>query len=334
MMQRLFLVTGASGHVGSNIARQLAAQGESVRCLVLPRDRALALQGLNVELAPGDVCDQSSLVPFFAVDQPTELYLIHAAGIVSITREHQQRIYDVNVTGTKNIVELCLAHGVKRLVYVSSVHAIPERYDQAIVETRSFDAAAVAGLYAKTKAEATKLVQNAGQNGLDVVVVHPSGVIGPGDFVGGHCNQMVIDYLNGSLIAGVEGGYDFVDVRDVASGTIAAALVGQSGECYILSNRYFSVRELFDLLAAVSGNPRIRFFLPMWLAKATAPLAEVYYRLRRQPPLFTSYSLTTLTSNTRFSHTKADRALGYQVRTMRETLHDTVVWLREQGKAK
>jgi len=143
---------------------------------------------------------------------------------------------------------------------------------------------------------------------------------------------MVSDYVSGKLTACVRGGYDFVDVRDVAQGVLSAVDKGHKGECYILSNKYISVPQLFDMLHRITGRRKVRTVLPLWFAKMTAPLAEIYYRLQRKPPLFTSYSLYTLFSNSNMSHTRADRELAYTTRDMYKTLSDTVDWQRKHKK--
>ncbi len=314
--------------------RALLEQGETVRGLVLPGDHTGALAGLGVELVEGDVCDGAALDALLAEAESRDVYLIHTAGIISISTRHPERIREVNVDGTRNVIAKCQQHAVRRLVYISSVHAIPERADRAITEVDAFTADSVRGLYAKTKAEASQLVLDAARDGLDAIILHPSGILGPGDYGRGHGTQLMIDYLNGSLLAGVQGGYDFVDVRDVAAGVVAAAQAGERGQCYILSNRYISVRELFDLISEFSHVRNVKLTLPLWLAKAFAPFAEVYYRLRRQPPLFTSYSLSAISSHTTFSFAKATAAFGYQPRSLRETIRDTVQWLCHSGRAK
>ena len=162
------------------------------------------------------------------------------------------------------------------------------------------------------------------------MVVHPSGIIGPYDYGKGHMTQMIMSYLGGSLTACVKGGYDFVDVRDVAQGILAAAEKGRSGECYILSNAYINVKDLLRQLAGITGGKRIRTVLPQWFIKPLAPVAELYYKLRKESPLFTQYSLYTLLSNSNFSHEKATRELGYLPRDMGETLRDTVDFLANE----
>ena len=165
-------------------------------------------------------------------------------------------------------------------------------------------------------------------------MVHPSGIIGPGDWGHAHLTQLVADYLDGRLRACVQGGYDFVDVRDVAAGTLSCAKLGKPGECYILSGHYADIAELLEVLHLVSGQKRVRAVLPIGFAKLTAPLAEVYYRLLGQPPLYTAYSLYTVETNANFSHQKAAEQLGYRPRPLSVTLADTCEWMRRVGRVR
>lgn len=330
-MKELFIVTGACGHLGSAIAAALAGRGAAVRALALPEDPAAALLNIPCEIVRGNVLEPDSLLPLFADAEDVKVTVFHCAGIVSIASSKSRRLREVNVTGTRNVAEACRKCGA-RMVYVSSVHAIPElKKGRVMTEISAFDPKKVEGHYAKTKAEATALVLDLCKEGLDAVVVHPSGIIGPGDRARGHMTQMVVDFLEGRLTCGVKGAYDFVDVRDVAEGAILAAQKGRSGECYILSNRQYTVKEMLNAAAAAAGKKPLRLMLPMWLAQAVAPLAELYYKLLGQPPLFTAYSMYTLQSNSAFSHEKATRELGYSPRPLSETMKDTVIWLRENG---
>ena len=233
--------------------------------------------------------------------------------------------------GTRNVLALCRQYGVRRLVYVSSVHAIAQDPDGGVLrEISSFSPDAVAGSYAKTKAEATRDVLDAAAAGLDAVVVHPSGILGPYDNAGNHLVQVIRDYMTGKLPACVRGGYDMVDVRDVAWGCVAAALRGRKGECYILSNRRCNISDLLEMARRVCGGRRLPV-LPMGLARAAAPLLAAFARMRGRRPLYTAYSLQALASNDRFSHDKATRELGYRPRDLRLTVRDTVRWLQSHG---
>ena len=332
-MKKLYLVTGALGHLGNTMIKKLIEQGEAVRGLALPNDRIDA--GITCEIVRGNILDTRSLEPLFQNTEGRELTVIHTAGIVSIASKFQRAVYDVNVTGTKNIIAMCQKYGAKKLVYTSSVHAIPEQpRGKVITEPVRFDPNKVQGLYAKTKAEAAQLVLDAASGSLQTVVVNPSGIIGPQDYGHGHLTQLIMDYLDGRLTACVKGGYDFVDVRDVADGILAAAQQGTSGECYILSGHFAAIPDLLEMLHEISGRRKIKTVLPLWFAKGTAPLAEFYYKLKKQPPLYTSYSLFTLQSNAVFSCKKAEQALGYSPRPLQDTLKDTVLWLQKNMRVK
>ncbi len=334
-MKKLYLVTGISGHLGSTVASALLESGQgAVRGFDLPAVRHNNLRG-DVEMVYGDITKPEELEPAFLHAEDEELCVIHCAGIVSITSKLNPAIYAVNVTGTKNVLALCEKHRAAKLVYVSSVHAIPEApKGTTITEISRFDPKVVEGAYAQTKAEATQAVLNAAARGLNATVVHPSGIIGPNDLGNGHLTHVIIDFLNSKLTAIVKGGYDFVDVRDVARGILAAAERGRAGECYILSNRYLTVKQLIDTVSELTGKKTIKTVLPLWFAQLTAPFAELYYRLRRTAPLYTRYSLYTLESNSQFSHEKATKELGYRTRDIRETLADTVAFLKGRGIVK
>lgn len=335
-MAQLYLVTGAAGHLGLTVVQALVRRGETVRALVLPNDPATRNVPKAAQVFEGDVRDPQTLLAAFAVAPGDRLTVIHCAGIVTIASRYVQSVYDVNVTGTKNIVDACVARRVRKLVYVSSVHAVPILpKGEVIREVSEFNPETVTGLYAQTKAEATAYVLKAvRERGLNASVVHPSGISGPGDYGNNHMTQLVRDWSDGRLTAGIRGGYDFVDVRDVADGILACCERGRSGECYFLTNRYVTVQEIFDILCAFRGRKRMRTFLPLWFIKLTAPLAELYYRLLRQKPLFTRYSVFTLESNAIFSHEKATRELHYQPRAFEDTLRDTLLWCESIGLVK
>ena len=176
--ETLYLVTGADGHLGSTIVRLLKKQNLPVRGLLLPGKAEPDIRG--VRYFHGDIRKPESLRPFFENTGHSSLAVIHAAGMISIAEDVTPELYDVNVNGTKNIIAMCLQYKVKRLLYVSSVHAIPEQNKLKVLhETTKFSPDLVVGAYAKTKAEATRAVLEAVPKGLDAVVVHPSGILGP-----------------------------------------------------------------------------------------------------------------------------------------------------------
>lgn len=325
-MKKLYLVTGANGHLGGTLLRLLKKQSADIRGLILPSEQPEQTEG--VQYIRGDVRDLQSLRPLFEGAKGREVICIHTAGIIDISDQVSPLAYDVNVNGTKNILALCREYNVSRLLYVSSVHAIPEGDKSAVLhEVSHFSPDEVVGGYAKTKAEATQAVLDAAQAGLDAVVVHPSGILGPYDRSGNHLVQLVTDYIKGKLPACVRGGYDLVDVRDVAIGCLLALEKGRSGQCYILSNRHYEIRDLLGMVRRLTGGRRLPV-LPQWMAKAALPAIRLHAKRTKRRPLFTRYSLYTLRSNDKFSHDKATAELGYRPRDLLCTLRDTVAWLR------
>lgn len=329
-MKEVYAVTGALGFLGNAIVDNLLSKGKTVRVMDIGQDRYGVLKDKDVRFFRADVCDAASMEDFFTVEDDQELIVIHAAGIVSISSKFSQLMYDVNVKGTQNIVDMALKHKIKKLVYVSTVHAIPELpKDEMIAEISDFNPDLVEGEYSKTKAIATKIVMDSVQKGLYAMVVHPSGIIGPGDYAGGHMTQLVKDCAEGRLTACVRGGYDFVDVRDVAEGIVSAAEKGKSGNAYILSGEYYPIKKITDTICSVLGKREIKTILPLWFAKMTAPLAELYYRIKKQKPLFTSYSLYTLQSNSNFNSKKAQQELGYKLKfSLKQSIEDTYMWIK------
>lgn len=325
-MKKVFIITGANGHLGNTLIRILKRWDVEIRGLILPEEPGTDTK--KICYIKGDVRNRESLRPLFEHTNGREVYVIHTAGIVDIGEKVSPLLYDVNVNGTKNMIVLCKEYGVKRLVYVSSVHAIPEKDSISVVsEVKHFSPDRVTGGYAKTKAEATQAVLDAAGSGLDAVVVQPSGILGPFDKSGNHLVQMVTDYIKGLLPACVKGGYDFVDVRDVAMGCVLAAEKGRSGECYILSNRHYEIKDVLKMVRLDVGGKRLAV-LPIWMAKALVPAMGWYAKLKKERPLYTAYSLYTLGSNDRFSHDKATKELGYQPRDLMKTIQDTVKWYR------
>ena len=321
-MKKLFIITGANGHLGGTIVRMLNGRPVQVRGLVFG-DKKKQDTG-SIHYYSGDVREPETLRPLFEGCEDMETIVIHTAGIIDISNHVSPELYDVNVNGTKNILALCREYPVKRLVYVSSVHAIPEQKRGNVTgEIRDFSPDAVVGRYAKTKAEATREVLRAAQEGLDAVVVHPSGILGPYDRSGNHLVQMVAEYLHGTLPACVKGGYDFVDVRDVAEGCLLAAEKGRKGECYILSDRYCEIREVLEIAGDVSGKKKLPV-LPLWMAKMAAPFIQLHARRKKRRPLYTAYSLHVLGTGERFSHKKATEELGYHPRGLKVTIRDMV----------
>lgn len=332
MKKKVFLLTGAAGLLGNNISRQLIEQGEDVRALVLHGDSALIHVPNDVEVVLGDITVEEDLDRFFDTGD-RELYVIHCASIVTVSGDYNSNVYEVNVNGTKNMLKKAFEKKVKKFVYVSSTSAIPELPDgQEIEEVRSFSPKGIVGFYGQTKAEASQLVLDAVEQGLDASIVFPSGICGPNDFAYGPVSSFVIDYVAEEMKAGVAGSFNAVDVRDLAAGCIACARKGRRGESYIMSNELVTMREMFDLLSELSGAKNVKMILPATIAKIFGKTSDMIGRLTNRHPRLTSFAVYNMLRNNNFSSKKAEMELGYKVRPFRDTMRDEILWLQAEGK--
>ena len=334
-MKTMYLVTGAAGFLGGTICRQLIEQGRSVRAFVLPNDPAMKYVPAEAEITEGDLCDKQSLERFFTVPEDTETIVLHIASIVTVDPGFNQKVMDVNVGGTQNIIDLCLEHKeCRKLVYCSSTGAIPETAaGTPIREVSKFDAEKVVGCYSQSKAMATQLVLDAvREKGLNACVVHPSGIMGPEDYAVGETTGTLLKIIGGEMPVGIDGSFNLCDVRDLAKGTILAADKGRCGECYILGNDEVTFRDFSRLVSEESGCKPVKLFLPLKVADFIGRRLEKSAKKKGTKPLMTSFSVYNLARNNTFDSSKAKRELGYTTRSYRETLRDEIQWLRETGK--
>lgn len=326
------LVTGGAGHLGNVLVRELIYRGEAVRVLVLPGEDTRSLAGLNVELVEGDVMDFDSLIrAMHHVD-----VVFHLAALVSITEDKAYLLEEVNVEGTRNVIEAAKICKVKKMVYTSSIHALERPpVGVSITEQCAFDPNNPAGPYDRTKAKASLLVKSAAEEGFETCIVCPTGVIGPYDFRRSEMGELILSFMQKRLNILIEGAFDFVDVRDVAEGQILARDYGKSGETYILGGERIELKWLHKLVKKITGKETkpITFSLP--IAMIIAPMAEFYYKITKTKPRITRYSIETVSSNSNISYEKAKNELGYQPRSLTKSVMDTVRWwLKNLGLTK
>ena len=318
-------VTGASGHVGVNLVRTLLARGDRVRTVV--RRRTEGLEGLSVEMAGADLDNVEALTAAFTGCE----VVFHAAARISITRHDATDVEAVNVQGTRNVLSACRAAGVRRMIHFSSIEAIePRPWDRPVDEDRPGVDAALGSPYALSKAQAEREVL-AAREGLEVVVINPTAIIGPLDFRPSLLGRAIVAMARGWLPMLVDGGFDWVDVRDVAAAA-AAAVRAPAGRRYIVGGRWASMRELASLVCAQVGRMPPRLLCPYPLARAWAPVSAGFNRLLGREPLFTSSSLEVLRGNRQVSHERAARELAYCARPLEQTVADTVEWFRQAGQ--
>lgn len=323
----MVLVTGAAGHLGAALVRELLDHGERVRAFVLPQDDVSVLNGMPIDVMTGNVLDRQALRTACAgVDT-----VYHLAGVISILPGRNPTMRRVNVVGTANVARQARESGVRRMVYVSSIHALarPPR-GTPITEDVPFDPHNAAGEYDQTKAEASLAVLAEVARGLDAVIICPTGIIGPYYSRGGSpMNRQLRSWMKPGLHFTVNGQFDFVDVRDVARAMVRAAEKGRAGHAYIVRGERVSVGQLVELVAQATGRKSTTIRVPMWLAMGTAFFAPLHARLWHRPAAFTRYALETLVSNSHISGEKTRRELGFLPRPMAETIRDTVRWFEE-----
>ncbi|MGH7849391.1 MAG: SDR family NAD(P)-dependent oxidoreductase, partial [Thermodesulfobacteriota bacterium] len=248
------LVTGATGLLGSHIARKLAERGDKVRLLLRKTSKTINIDDLNAERVYGDVTDVDSIRK--AIEGCDTIY--HAAGIVSFKQADYKKMEDINVKGTQNVFTAALEAGVKKAVYTSSVAAIGLKPGKEIADEETpFDPAGTDIQYIKSKYYAEEEALKFFRKGLPLVIVNPSIVIGAGD-VYVSTSGFILWYCKGRLPGYTDGGINVVDAEDVALGHLLAAEKGRLGERYILSNRNITIKELFEVIEKVTGIPRPR----------------------------------------------------------------------------
>ncbi len=335
MKNKMYLVTGAAGNLGGNVCRQLLEKGERVRALVLPNDPAEKYLPKEVEIVHGDLLDIPSLEEFFRPADEAEVCVIHCAAIVWEKMEMNPKVRAVNVDGTANIIDQCLKHHVRKLVYVGSTGAIPELpAGQKIREVDRFlPADGLVGCYSVTKAEATQLVLDAvkAHPELDATIVQPSGICGPNDYAFNSVTRMVQQFVQGKMRIGIEGTFSIADVRDLADGVIAACDRGRRGESYILTGETVTLNDMFREICKAAGLSVKSYVLSREIAQIAVKGLAAASRVTGKDPLLSEFNIYMLSRNNEFDCSKAERELGFHCRPFSESIRDTVTWLRKEG---
>jgi dihydroflavonol-4-reductase len=327
-MGDLVLVTGATGFVGSAVARVMLNRGLAVRALVRRGSDRANLAGLDVTLCEGDLTDTASLAR--AVDGCT--YLAHVAADYRIYVPNPATMLSANVAGTEALMRAAWAAGVKRVVHCSSVAALGLTADGSPAdEMTPVSEAKVVGIYKKSKYRAEQAVLALAREGLDVVIVNPAAPIGPRDIKPTPTGRMILDAAAGRMPAYIETGLCAVHVDDVAEGHALALERGRAGERYILGGENLALQDLLALVDDVTGRRQSRLRLPR---QALWPLALACEGLARfgVEPLVTRDHLRMAAKTMFFSHAKATADLGFQPRPAREAVADAVAWFRANGR--
>lgn len=317
------LVTGATGFVGSAVARQLAERGFKVRALVRRSSPRANLEGVDLEPVEGDMLDKASMRR--ALDGAR--YLFHVAADYRLWAKDPQEIIRNNLKGTGAVMDAALEAGVERLVYTSSVATLKPRTDGvAVDETAPADMLSAVGAYKKSKTAAERLVERmVADQGLPAVIVNPSTPIGPRDIKPTPTGKMIRDAALGRMPAYVDTGLNIVHVDDVAEGHVLALERGEIGERYILGGEDYALGTLFAEVARQAGRAPPRLRLPIGPLVPLALACEALARFGVEP-LVTRETLAMARKKMFFSHIKAGEKLGYRPRPAADAIRDAVAW--------
>lgn len=321
----LALVTGGGGRLGNVLVRRLLENGQRVRVLE-PGDRPESLEDLEIDFVSGSVLDVGDVAR--AVEGVDMVY--HLAAKIDLRPKKDPMMMPINIDGTRNVVEACLSTGL-RLIHTSSHHALErEPLEEPLTEDKPLALEEKCD-YHRSKAIGETIVLDACKRGLNATIVNPGSLIGPYDYEPSMIGAVLIDMYFGRIPVLLEMLSDYVDVRDVADGMIAAAQKGTVGERYFLTGDVIPVTEMASLYGELTGAKVPRRALPLWVGWAVLPFALAGGAITKKDPFITADVLRASVSNEVVSHNKAHRELGYRIRPLRESLADAVAWYRERG---
>jgi dihydroflavonol-4-reductase len=322
------LITGATGFVGSHVARQLVSKGHAVRILVRRTSNLSALEGLNVERVEGDLRDAASLERAMRGVRS----VFHVAADYRLWTRQPEEIYESNVQGTRRLLDAAGQAGVEKFVYTSTVAtiAVPRPGALPNEETRA-TLDEMIGHYKRSKFLAEQEALGAAAKGLPVVIVNPTAPVGPGDWKPTPTGRILVDFLNGKMPAYVDTGLNIVPVEDVAAGHLLAAEKGRMGERYILGARNMTLKQILEALSAITGRPAPSVRLPHAVALAAGYGAELFSRLTGREPQIPVEGVKMSRHRMFVESDKAERELGYRASSVEAALERAVRWYEEHG---
>jgi dihydroflavonol-4-reductase len=324
-------VTGATGFLGSHVARALADQGADLRLLVRRSSNLRNIEGIKAEAATGDLRDPSSLEK--AISGCDTVF--HVAADYRLWVRDPNEMYQSNVGGTRSLLEAARKNGVRRVIYTSSVATIGFRNDaQPADEDSPVSLADMIGHYKRSKFMAEQLALEAGRSGMQVVTVNPTTPIGEQDVKPTPTGRIVVDFLKRKFPAYVETGLNLVDVRECARGHVAALEKGRTGERYILGGQDLTLKQILDKLGEITGLPSPRIRLPYLFAFAAGVVDEaITGLLLRREPRATVDTVRMGKKKMFASSAKAERELGWKIVPVDDALRRAVEWFRANGYA-
>ncbi len=327
-------ILGANGFLGIHLCELLLKKRYDIIAFYHTIDRKYTLDKFKIPKIQIDICNQKELENIFRTNRALKNLdvLIHCASYVSIGNEPKKIVETINRIGTQNIVDLCFKFKIKKLIYISSIHAIDHNENTPIVDERLPSATRHKLTYNRTKSQAQEIVQEAVGKGLFAVTVNPTGFLGPQDHLPTFMGKFIVNVYRKKIPSLVNAGFNWVDVRDVALGTYLALTKGKKGERYILGGHWKTVKEISKMIEKITSKKTIQFCVPVYLAFLGLPFLQLYSKLFSTPPLYTYDSLLMLKeASPNISYRKASKMLGYKSRPFETTMRDTCVWFKENG---
>ena len=325
------LITGSSGHVGSNLIRELSKQDYKIRCIDFDGDYR-AYEGFDVEVIKGDITNKDSLRSVFKnVD-----IVFHTAALINLDRRYEKQIRQVNVEGTRNVCEAAVKAGVKKLIHFSSVDAFYRfPIEEPLLESRNLIDDPNAVPYDLSKADGQKIVLKFCEKDLDASIIHPTSIVGPNDFKPGLPMQEMVNLANGKRKLVPNWGYNFVDVRDLCITAISAVKLGRTGQNYIVGGEYHLYSYIAELMKQQLGRTVLLATIPDFVSYLGLPYEYIKSLITGKPRVLTIDTLHTgKTGNKVVPSTLAREELGHNPRPLEETIYDMVSFFQKRGLIK
>ncbi len=324
------LVTGASGFLGSHVARQLVARGEDVRVLMRPSSTNRAIGDLSLEYVTGDLRDAASLDRALAGVK----YVFHVAADYRLWAKKSREIYDSNVGGTKNILEAAKRAKIEKFIYTSTVATIAVDRPQLPNEFTDTKLEEMIGHYKRSKWVAEQEVLKAAKEGLPAVVAMPTTPVGPGDWKPTPTGKIILDFLNGKMPGYVETGLNFVGAEECAEGHLLVGEHGKVGERYLLGAENLTLKALLDMLSKITGLPAPSLKIPHGLALGVAYMNTAFSRLIGKEPQIPVEGVKIAQHMMFVDCSRAQRELGFKPGSVRSALERAVRWYEANGYVK
>jgi dihydroflavonol-4-reductase len=324
------LVTGASGFLGSHVARQLVSRGENVRVLMRPSSTNRAVGDLSLEYVTGDLRDVASLDRALTGVQ----YVFHVAADYRLWARKSRDIYDSNVGGTKNLLAAAKRAGIEKLIYTSTVATIAVDRPQLPTEATDAKLEEMVGHYKRSKWMAEREVLNAAKEGLPVVIAMPTTPVGPGDWKPTPTGKIILDFLNGKMPGYVETGLNFVSVEECAEGHLLVGELGKAGERYLLGAENLTLKAMLDALSKITGLPAPKLKIPHGVALGVAYMNTAFSRLIGKEPQIPVEGVKIAQHMMFVDCTRAQRELGFKPGPVAAALERAVRWYEANGYVK